>query len=277
LSIRNWFIALVNRLFSLREMLHSLPLLLSGLASWVMTWSKHQMACDCFLCGAASGNVLLCAACDEGLPYLTDQRCPQCALPGVDARQCGACLREAPYFDATHALWTYDFPVNRMIQSLKFSCRLANADFFGMALARLASMKSGAVNQLEHDRALPSDSLPDFILPVPLSAERLAARGFNQALEVARQLSQQTGVPLMRYDVVRQRNTMPQSRLPWKARVKNIRHAFDCQMDLTSKTVWVVDDVMTTGATLNELARTLKAHGAARVENWVLARTLKHE
>jgi len=111
---------------------------------------------------------------------------------------------------------------------------------------------------------------------VPLSARRLQQRGFNQSVEIARPLAQQLGIPLELKNIHRQRDTTPQTSLPWKERAKNIRHAFECRIDLAGKTVLVVDDVMTTGATLNELARTLKAHGAVRVENRVLARALKH-
>jgi ComF family protein len=170
-------------------------------------------------------------------------------------------MRHAPYFDATAAIWQYDFPIDRMIQSLKYSRRLASADFFGAELALLA---------------VPLVTPPDFILPVPLSAQRLQQRGFNQSIEIARPLARQLGIPLELKNIHRQRDTTPQTTLPWKERAKNIRHAFECRIDLTGKTVLVVDDVMTTGATLNELARTLKAHGAVRVENCVLARALKH-
>ena len=92
---------------------------------------------------------------------------------------------------------------------------------------------------------------------------------------IARPLAQALGVPLETRHIHRRRDTAPQASLPWKERTKNIRHAFECDIDLTGKTILVVDDVMTTGATLDELARTLKAHGASRVENRVLARALK--
>ena len=119
-------------------------------------------------------------------------------------------------------------------------------------------------------------NLPDLILPVPLSAQRLAERGFNQSVELARPLARRLGVPLELTAVRRARDTTPQAQLPWKARAKNIHHAFECDVDLTGKTIWVVDDVMTTGATLNELARVLKLHGARRVENRVIARAVRH-
>ncbi|MCX7156844.1 MAG: ComF family protein [Rhodocyclales bacterium] len=213
---------------------------------------------DCFLCAAPSGDSLLCPPCIASLPRLTAEHCPVCALPTPGANICGACLKQAPHFDATQAVFRYEFPLDRLIQSLKYVHRLASADFLGRALAQIASPLR-----------------PDLILPVPLAPARLAERGFNQALEIARPLARALGAPMEISRIHRRRDTAPQASLPWKERTKNIRHAFECEIDLTGKTVLLIDDVMTTGATLDELARTLKAHGAARVENLVLARALK--
>lgn len=212
---------------------------------------------NCFLCAAPGDDGLLCPACSVSLPRLSAGRCPVCALPTPDSTICGACLKRAPHFDATQAIFRYEFPVDRLIQSLKYAHRLASADFFGTALVQMAPRH------------------PDLIVPVPLSAARLAQRGFNQALEIARPLAAALRVPFEISHIHRCRDTAPQAGLPWKERTRNIRHAFECEIDLTGKAVLVVDDVMTTGATLDELARTLKAHGAARVENCVLARTLR--
>ena len=213
---------------------------------------------DCFLCAAPAGDRLLCAACVAGLPRLTPERCPVCALPTPGSAVCGACLKQAPHFDATRAVFRYEFPLDRLIQSLKYAHRLAGADFLGRELAQS-----------------PVPFQPDLILPVPLSPARLAERGFNQAVELARPLARALGVSLETSRVHRRRDTAPQASLPWKERKQNIRHAFECELDLTGKTVLVVDDVMTTGATLDELARTLKAHGAAQVSNLVVARALR--
>jgi ComF family protein len=213
---------------------------------------------DCFLCAAPAGDCLLCPACAASLPRLTTERCPLCALPAPGANTCGACLKQAPHFDATQAMFRYEFPLDRLIQALKYAHRLAGADFLGRELSQL-----------------PVSFRPDLVLPVPLAPARLAERGFNQAIELARPLAKLLGVPLETSRVHRRRDTVPQASLPWKERKQNIRHAFECELDLTGKQVLVVDDVMTTGATLDELARTLKAHGAARVENFVLARALK--
>lgn len=213
----------------------------------------------CLLCGNDSSERSVCPACIDDLPPLPVGRCPVCALPASGAACCGECLRQARHFDATQAAYQYGFPVDKLVQALKYSRRLASADFLAQAL-------------------LPAITgpLPDLILPVPLSPQRLVERGFNQAVELARPLARHLGVALELFAVRRRRHTTPQTTLPWKLRAKNIRHAFECNVDLSGKTVWVVDDVMTTGATLNELARILKLHGATRVENRVVARAVKH-
>jgi ComF family protein len=208
---------------------------------------------DCLLCGTASGSALLCDACAAGLPALPTPHCPVCALPSPGGHVCGACLKSAPAFDATFAIWRYAFPVDRLVQALKFEHRLALAGFFGAAMRA---------------RARPQG---DVLIPVPLSPNRLKERGFNQAVEIARTL----GIPLDVSACRRTAETLPQTSLPWKERRRNIRNAFECGVDLSGKSVVVVDDVMTTGATLDELARTLKRHGAAKVTNWVVARALR--
>lgn len=232
--------------------------LATGLAKAARSCATALLPQNCFLCAAPSGDSLLCAPCAASLAHLTPEHCPVCALPSPASSTCGGCLKQRPHFDATQAAFRYEFPLDRLIQSLKYVHRLAIADFLGRELAQLSTPQR-----------------PDLILPVPLSRARLAQRGFNQALEIARPLARSLGVPMDITHIHRRRDTTPQASLPWKERAKNIRHAFECEIDLTGKTVLLIDDVMTTGATLNELARTLKAHGAARVENRVLARALK--
>lgn len=212
----------------------------------------------CFLCVAPSGDQLLCPACREALPVLPTECCPLCALPTPGAAICGACLKHPPHFDASHAVYRYEFPIDALIHALKYGHRLASADFLASALLTTAPRSS-----------------PDLIIPVPLAPNRLAERGFNQAVELARPLAQHWRVPLETTGVTRAIDTLPQASLPWKDRARNIRQAFSCSVDLHGKSVLVVDDVMTTGATLDELAGTLKTCGAARVANLVLARALK--
>jgi ComF family protein len=112
----------------------------------------------------------------------------------------------------------------------------------------------------------------DAIVPLPLSAERLGQRGFNQAAEIARPLARAAGLPLLLHGTARRLDTRPQATLPWQERRRNVRRAFTCDLDLSGATMIVVDDVMTTGATLDEFARVLKSRGAAKVSNWVAVR-----
>ena len=215
------------------------------------TWAGE----DCLLCGAQTGREPLCAPCTGELPALVES-CPRCALPSPAGAVCGTCLNRSPHFDATLALWRYEFPCDRLVQALKYRAQLALAGFF--------------------DRSLASQPLPEFdvILPMPLHPKRLAERGFNQALEIARRLAWDLGKPIEPRGVLRVRNAPPQTELPYEERAKNVRGAFFCKVDLSGARVAVLDDVMTTGATLNELARVLKRAGATRVENFVIARTV---
>lgn len=215
------------------------------------------LAQDCLLCGASSGNSILCPACAGDLPRLPASRCPQCALPSPQGERCGRCLRKSPYYDATIAAFRYDFPVDRLIQSFKYAHRLALGAYFGRQLAE--SLGECAV---------------DLLVPLPLHSHRLRERGFNQALEIARPVSKIKGWPIAAELCSRMRDTTAQAGLPWKKREKNVRGAFHCNADLSGKRIALVDDVMTTGASLGECARTLKLHGAVQVVVLVAARAL---
>jgi ComF family protein len=215
----------------------------------------------CELCAGVSGTELVCDACMRDLPWLPNA-CPVCALPSPGASVCGYCLREPPPFDATIAAFSYAFPVDRLIHSFKYQGRLALAEWCADAILARRE-RSGAAGPR-----------PQRLIALPLAVERQRERGYNQALEIARVIAARTGFPLLRHGLVRVRATPPQAALPWPERAKNVRGAFACELDLSGLTVALVDDVMTTGASLAEAAKILKAAGAARVENWVVARTL---
>jgi ComF family protein len=213
------------------------------LASWLFGGS-------CFLCRGAASAVL-CAQCEAELPRLAPPRCPRCALASPRGETCGRCLADAPHFDATVAALEYAFPADALVHALKFRGELA-----------LAPLLSGLLAEKIQSKV-------DLVIPVPLSRERMKERGFNQALEIARHLAPKVEIDLCR----RVRDTAAQMDLPFDDRRRNIRGAFSCSSNLDGLSLAVVDDVMTTGATLDEMARTLKRAGAASVVNWVLART----
>jgi ComF family protein len=207
----------------------------------------------CFVCRGRSRE-LVCEACRADLPRLGAELCPRCALPAPGGAVCGRCLAAPPAYDATTAVLVYDFPADALVHALKFRGELALAPFLG-------KMLSAKVSGFTVDR----------VIPVPLSPARLRSRGYNQAVEIARHVARgKLDVDLC----VRRVDGTPQMELPWDERRSNVRGAFGCRKPLTGATVAVVDDVMTTGATLDEMAHTLKRAGAARVVNWVVARTL---
>ena len=212
---------------------------------------------DCLLCAASSAVDILCDACAAELARLEGPCCPQCAIPTGHGEVCGHCLSRPPHFDAALAAYRYDCPLDKLVQSFKYGQRLALGAYFGQQLA-----------------ALGKSIVADLIIPLPLHPERLRARGFNQALEIARPVGKALGLPIDTFSCHRMRNTPAQTNLAWRDRAKNVRGAFHCSSDLTGKRVILVDDVMTTGASLDECARTLKLHGAAAVTLLVVARAL---
>lgn len=215
----------------------------------------------CLLCGGDSHAGLCCAACDAELPRLSVAHCPICALPTLAGEVCGQCLKHPPPFDHTIAAFSYDFPLDKMVQALKFRERLVLVDYL-----------ADAVVQQIQTRA-------DSLVALPLHPTRLRERGFNQSLLLARRIGHRLNIPILADACERVRNTPPQSSLPWKERDKNMRLAFTCKPDADAhgKHIAIVDDVMTTGASVGELARALKQAGASAVSAWVVARTLPHK
>jgi ComF family protein len=220
------------------------------------TLSARVFGGTCFLCrGPAHG--LLCAPCEADLPCAPEPACPRCALASPEGAVCGRCIAHAPHYDATLSALAYDFPADALIHALKYRGELALADLLGARLCR----------------RLPAAGRIDLLVPVPLSAARLRRRGYNQAAEIGRTVARVARVPLRVRLCERVADTPPQTELPWAERERNVRGAFRCTVGLGGARVAVVDDVMTTGATLDALARALKSAGAAHVVNLVAART----
>ncbi len=192
------------------------------------------------------------------MPYLPDAHCPVCALPTPGGAVCGRCLKKHPQFDRTVAAFAYSFPLDKVVQALKFIEQLHLAGSLADRLVRRIARR------------------PDCIVPMPLHPARLRERGHNQSLEIARRIAAQLNLPLLPHACQRVRDTPPQSGLKWKERGKNMRKAFQCAENFAGKHVAMVDDVMTSGASLNEFALALRRAGAREISAWVVARTLPH-
>ena len=215
----------------------------------------------CLLClDAGQAPALdLCGACETDLPRDLPA-CTGCALPlpQPEAFLCGACLREPRDFDAAFAAYRYQHPLDWMIRRMKYGSDIATARVLGTLLGRRL-----AAGHPLHVEAL---------VPVPLHRAREARRGFNQALEIARAAAREVGLPLVCDAVGRRRDTTEQTALDAAQRRSNLHGAFELVRPLGHRRIAVVDDVMTTGSTAEELARVLKAGGAKWVEAWTVAR-----
>lgn len=223
---------------------------------------------SCALCGALCEGAV-CLPCHA--QFVTrSARCPRCANPvgaADERRECASCLSQRPAFDATLAGADYLAPLDRLVLQLKFGGQLALAPWFAQVL------RDAVIEQRNF-------LLPNLLCPVPLGPQRLVERGFNQALEMARPLSRALGIPLRARLAIRALDTPAQSGVTPDQRRRNLRNAFIVAPDalalIRGQHIGVVDDVMTSGHTLDELAATFKRFGAARVSNFVFARTPPH-
>lgn len=198
------------------------------------------------------------------LPAINNQ-CFQCGLPlnivdmESDFVRCGQCLKAPPAFDLCISPYHYALPVNQFITQLKFRHQL----HYARILADLL------ISKIEQH----SENLPECIIPVPLHRNRLRQRGFNQAIEIARPIAKKYGITLDIKSCTRVISTPPQMEQDKQTRQKNVRNAFKVASDFRYKNIAIVDDVMTTGHTLNELSRMLRKQGAKRIQVWAAARS----
>lgn len=228
-------------------------------------WQKFRQSlfsAPCLLCAAKStGDMGICRNCLDDMPWHSENRCPQCSLDSPNNQLCGHCLKSPPAFDKTNVLFRYEYPVNALLRHYKYSHSLTLAEPFGILLA-------------ESVRKIPA---PDLVMPMPLHPQRLRERGFNQAVEIARVVARELRLTMDSQSCSRIKPTPPQASLPLKERVKNMKDAFDCKSRLDGLRIALIDDVMTTGASLDALAETVKMAGASHVECWGIARTLSHQ
>ncbi|RLA09218.1 MAG: ComF family protein [Gammaproteobacteria bacterium] len=226
--------------------------------TWLNQLWNNLLPTPCTLCGDPTNNgEIICPPCSANLPINTIY-CPRCALPMPRPEICGQCLRHPPAFDRVIAPFIYKPPVDRLIGQLKYNNRLAA----GRTFAKF----------LEQPIELLNEPLPEALIAIPLHQQRIKQRGFNQSLEIARPLAKRIHRPLLTNLVQRHKFTTPQTGLTGAARRKNLRGAFSITTPLAHRHLALIDDVMTTGSTAQELAITLKKAGAARVDIWVVTR-----
>lgn len=234
------------------------------LSGWPAT-VRSLLPETCLLCGLEQ-QAALCRDCEAQFFGHASPRCSSCALPlDQPAPHCGQCLAQPPAFSHTVVACDYRAPLDQLVLALKFGHQLGVAPVLAAQIARELAR-------------WPVAQRPQLLLPVPLSRERLAERGFNQALEIGRALARLLGLPLATQLLQRTRDTAAQSLLHPRQRQDNIRAAFALNprglATIAGCHVGVVDDVITTGATLQEIATCLTRHGARQVSNLVFARTL---
>ena len=219
------------------------------------------LAGNCELCAARlHGTAVLCQACENSLTR-PGSCCGICAaeLPIGDLSHiCGHCQKKPPAFDHVSAALVYAEPVNGLIHDLKYNKKLYLARALGELLANSISRKFSF--------------LPDVLLPVPLHRARLRKRGYNQSLEIARPVSRRLGIIIDAHLVSRIRNTDSQTTLKPRHRARNVKLAFKTIKPVDGKRIALIDDVMTTGHTVNAVAQVLKMAGAKEVLVWVVAR-----
>lgn len=226
---------------------------------WMAAAQGWLLTPRCLLCRERGINSRdLCSNCSELLPW-NRSACRHCAIPLPDPGVCGACLKSPPPVSEAHAVFVYGFPFDRLVPRFKFHRDLAAGRLMAVLMAE----------------GLAGVSRPEALIPVPLHVSRLRQRGYDQALELGKPLSRALAIPLITDALLRTRATAAQSELDAVARKRNLRGAFAIhpQASLPAH-VALVDDVMTTGATLHAAATALRKAGVARVDAWVCTRVL---
>ncbi|HET8710286.1 MAG TPA: ComF family protein [Spongiibacteraceae bacterium] len=211
----------------------------------------------CVFCGTTSPDDI-CVGCAAELPYI-ENCCQQCGIPMSHDSLCGDCLIAPPQFARCLAPLRYEVPISHLVGSFKYRGNFNH----GRILSQLL------IERLRQESTITVDAL----IPVPLHWRRRWSRGFNQSEIVADELSRAFGLQVQTRWLRRIRGGTPQQRLDADARQKNLRDAFACSHEIEGRHLAVIDDVVTTGATANAIARILRESGAASVQIWALART----
>lgn len=235
----------------------------------IYNWLKNSLfsffSGQCLLCLTPTQNMhLLCSDCEKDLPK-NNFHCIICSAPFASSHNqqnaliCGKCQKSPPHYSTSIIPHIYSSPLKQFITQLKFHHNLSYVPVLAHSFIEAVKARK--------------NNLPECIIPVPLHSERLRERGFNQALELARIISKQLKIPLDYSLSQRNKATPFQSGLSAKQRKQNLKNAFSINKSRSYKHVAIFDDVVTTGTTVNELAKQLKQNGVEIIEVWAIART----
>ncbi len=206
-------------------------------------------------------------------------RCRRCAVPLIRLHQramsatndkdgaldCATCIQKRPYFYQCVCAVDFNPAASRLVNQLKHQGRLT-------AIVPIAAIMTATIKA----HYVPTLDEIDWVIALPLHLNRLRARGFNQAIEIARPICKQLQIPLQNHLCLRKINTRQQQAVGQQARQDNLRGAFSATQALNGARIAIIDDVVTTGATVNALSKTLLQAGASRCDIWCFARTPRH-
>lgn len=248
---------------------------LNGLMKRLLSYLRYiyfpnLLPLSCLLClHTTDSSINICAICMQNLPFITNH-CQKCGLiihsESSTITICGICLKNPPPVEQTYPLFHYSAPITQFMTRLKFHHQLVYAGLLGYFFCQ-------HIENIWYQH----QPLPDLIIPIPLHSQRLQTRGFNQALEIARPIAKKFNLPIDKRGCIRHRATDAQSGLNAKERKKNLTHAFSTDLSYQGLSIAILDDVMTTGQTIFELASLLKQRGAKQVVAWCAARATLSE
>ena len=215
----------------------------------------------CLSCQAQIPPPGCCQDCQALLPWLEDS-CRCCAKPLAEKGLCGSCSFHPPVFHQVIVPFVYMPPISHWLSAFKFHEQISHGQFLAACLWAKCQQRYRC------------QAWPELIIPVPLHAKRLRERGYNQALMIAAKIAKWSRIPLARHSLVKIRATRPQTELRKTERQKNLKKAFLIAKPIKARHVALVDDVLTTGATVKEITRILRRHGVLQVDVWCVARAI---
>ncbi|RZA00107.1 MAG: ComF family protein [Moraxellaceae bacterium] len=237
------------------------------------TISNLLLPGQCLLCACALKGELICSSCKNDLPQLTRiKSCKQCKLAlSTEDALCGHCLRQPPAFSQSYIPFAYTYPLDSLVLKFKYHRHLTSGKLLGTLLA----------DHIQQCSQEPSWQMPHLLIPAPMHWTRRWQRGFNQAEILTAYIASKLQLPYSLHLIKRQQRTPSQKELSRLERQKNLRKAFSISDKnasiIAGKRIALIDDVVTTTATVRELSKLLRKAGAADVQVWALARTMDRQ